>query len=256
MSFQQTYSQSFVILLSSLLFVGCLKKQNLDDPQVGPAIPQAEMFRLLSEDVGQFGFDQIRKKEVNVLVMSQRIEETTVRKLYQQSLYVKDLVTKPDGTPEYNFIQNLYYLPDQSQNKGFDFVTTSLTDLVSRNPILIPPIYWYTVMAMEFCSFTDVSCHNVVVSNESIVLDPDFADPSICADSNFCELKTKTVTFDTLEMEDGVRKKINYKFIVAPQLPFLSRVLKFCRRYTVKSPPRDYLEEICYDTAGFEIGEK
>ena len=256
MTFSQKLTQTLSILVALSLSSSCLKKQNLEDPLVGPAVLQSEMFKLLTQDIGQFGFDQIKKGEANVLLMSQRIEETTVRKLYQQVLRVKDVVTSPEGDLNYNFVQSLYYMPNPDQKiENKEIITTSLDGLLQTKPLLKPPIYWYTIMATQWCQLEGVSCHNVVVTNESILLDPKFFHESICKEPDFCEVKTKTVTFDALETTNGVRQKVNYTFIVAPQLPFLSRVLKYCSRYVAKASPRDYLEEICYDTVDFIVGQ-
>ncbi len=255
--FPQFFSKMTLLLFISLGFSSCLKKQNLEDPQVGPAVTQEEMFKQLTQDIGQFGFDQIKKGEANVVLMSQIIEENTVRKLYQQSLYVKEVTTSPNGDLTYDFVQNLYYLPDQSQSiEGRALSVKSLDELLDKQPMITPPIYWYTVMATQWCQLKDISCHNLSVTNESFPLRPELAHPSICPDENFCEVKTRSISFDALELRDGKRQKVNYRFIVAPQLPFLSRVLKYCRRYVVKTSPRDYLEEICYDTSYFQVGSK
>lgn len=249
--------QIFLFLTTLLFISSCLKKTDLDDPLVGPVISQAEMALKMTEGLGAFGFDEVKVGEGNILQVSQTIEETTVRKIEQQSLLVKAIETTSEGNKLYSFIQTYYDNIDPRNSFEAKQLPPidGLYSLAQLEPMVVPPVFDFLYLATNGCNTPDASCHNLQTTNQSFILKEELADPSFCTDVKFCEIRTKVITFDRLEQMSGKRRKVNYTFMVAPQLPFLSRVLKYCRRFVVTTSQRDVLQETCYDTTYFQAGQ-
>lgn len=243
------------LTLLPLLMTACLKKQDLNDPQVGPAMNPDEVTQKMMSDVGAFGLDEMKQGEYSSMVQSQIIEETSVKQLFQQDVYVDKVTTATNGDRSYDLLLNLIDKTDSS-NSGFNIPFQILSSDDLRKPES-PLVLFYEFMQMSLfgCKQTGVSCHNLNVSNEVFLLDPKLAHDSICANKDHCEVKIKSINMDMLKTNsDGSKRKINYSFIIAPQLPFLSRVLKYCERTVVKANPRNYLQEICLNVTNFRVG--
>jgi hypothetical protein len=241
---------SACILLSS----GCLKKTNLEDPQVGPAEDPNAVTQKMMSDVGVFAIDEMKAGEYSSIVQTQIIEETEVKKYFQQDVYVDKIETVGD---QQNFILSMNFLDLQNQaNSAYNvpYVIKSSDDLRTKEAPLVL-FYEYLQMAMFGCKQDNVTCHDLSISQETLLLKSELADPSICANPDRCEVRTKTISINMLKIiSDGSRQKRNYTFVVAPQLPFLSRVLKYCVRRVEKASPRNILVEDCFSVTGFRAG--
>ena len=242
------------ISLVSLFLTACLKKQNLEDPQVGPALNPDDVAQKMMSDVGVFSLGEIKKGEYSSIVQSQIIEETSVTQLFQQDVFV-DKVTTEAGDVTYDLLMN-FIDKRSSDNSIYNiaYPIKSSDDLRNDNaPVVL--FYEFLKIALTRCREVGISCHNLNISNETFLLNPELAHDSICSDKDRCEVKTKTIAMDMLyPRKDGSKQKVNYTFVLAPQLPFLSRVLKFCERTVVKSNPRNYLQEMCMNLTNFRVG--
>lgn len=242
------------LALLPLLMTACLKKQDLDDPQVGPAMSPDEVTQSMMSDVGAFGLDEMKQGEYSSMVQSQIIEETSVKQLFQQDVYV-DKVSTVNGDKSYELLLNLIDKTDSSNSGyGIPFQILSSNDLRKpESPLIL--FYEFTQMSLLGCRQTGVTCHNLKVSNGVFLLPPELSHESICTNKDHCEVKIKSINLDMLKTNsDGSKRKVNYTFLVAPQLPFLSRVLKYCERTVVKANPRNYLQEICLNVTNFRVG--
>jgi hypothetical protein len=241
---------SACILLSS----GCLKKTNLEDPQVGPALDPAEVTQKMLSDIGTFSMSDMKKGEWSTLIKSRTIEETDYRKMAQQNVYIKDVISENDETTYTLEIDVLDFMnPTNSTEK----ITYPIKDSDGFRQDGAPLVLYYKYLDFAFygCASTNISCHNLVLTNEKYVLRSELADPSICEDSKRCEINTKTVSMDLLvKQSDGSRQKINVSYTIAPQLPFLSRVLRYCERGVIKAKPRNFLAEDCFSISDFRPG--
>lgn len=243
------------LLLATAFISSCLKKQDLDDPQVGPALNPDEVTQKMMSDVGVFALDEMKKGEQSSIVQSQIIEETSVKQLFQQDTWIENVATQSNGDKTYSVKMNLIDKQDSSNSSyGVPFTIASSDDLRKpESPLVL--FYEFLNMSLFGCKQSGVTCHNLSVSNEVFLLTPELAHDSICSNKDHCEVRIKTITMDMLKTNsDGSKRKINYSFVVAPQLPFLSRVLKYCERTVVKASPRNYLQEICLNVTNFRVG--
>lgn len=243
------------LALATLFVTSCLKKQDLDDPQVGPTLNADEVTQKMMSDVGVFALDEMKKGEYSSMLQTQTIEETNVKPLFQQDVYVDEVTTATNGDKSYDLLMNFIDRTDSS-NSGYNipFQILSSDDLRKpESPLIL--FYEFLQMSMFGCKQTGVTCHNLNVTNETFLLAPELAHESICSDKDHCEVRTKSINMDMLKTNsDGSKRKVNYTFVIAPQLPFLSRVLKYCQRSVVKANPRNYLQEICLNVTNFRVG--
>ena len=245
-----------IFLSACVVFAsGCLKKQDLEDPQVGPAVSQSEMTEKMMTEVGQFGTDEIKKGEYSSITSTMIIEASQVTPLSQQDMLVEKIETATNGDRTLFFIRD-YYDRQNEANSFFSnrFQITSASQFYDKNAPVVPTME-YLLWGTQMCTVPSVSCHNLKVINDSFVLKRELADPSICTDLDHCVVRTKVVTFDVLyKKSDGDVQKRNYSFEIAPQLPFLSRVLKHCVRRVERTTPRDVLVENCFNVKDFQAG--
>lgn len=240
--------------ISILTSSGCLKKTDLEDPQVGPAEDPLAVTQKMMSDVGVFALEEMRAGEYSSIVQSQIIEETDVKRYFQQDVFVEKVETV-EGVPNYKLSMNFIDLISQA-NSAYDipYVIKSSDDLREKNAPLVL-FYEFLKIALFSCRQENVSCHDLAITQETLVLKPELAAPSICANPDHCEIRTKSISINMLKiLSDGTKQKRNYSFVVAPQLPFLARVLKYCVRRVEKSTPRNILVEDCFAVTGFRAG--
>ncbi len=82
-----------------------------------------------------------------------------------------------------------------------------------------------------------------------------------CTDIYNCLIKAKRVEFDLVrkyELEsDGKPKRIHYTLILSKQVPFTSRVLRYCTRtlYEIPGATQKILADLCYNVNNYTFGQ-
>ncbi len=88
----------------------------------------------------------------------------------------------------------------------------------------------------------------------------DKASPAVCPDISNCLVETKNIQFDLLDsatlQANGKPVRQHFTFVVSTQVPFFSKVLKYCQRGLGTGRERDILIENCYSVTDFSYGQE
>ena len=105
------------------------------------------------------------------------------------------------------------------------------------------------------------TCHNLVITAMDYKVPSSAAYQHPCVDVYNCFIKAKKVEFDLVrkyEIEsDGKPKRIHYTLILSKQVPFTSRVLRYCTRtlYEIPNVSQKILADLCYNVNNYTFGE-
>jgi hypothetical protein len=250
----------------------CLKKQNLEDNNLGPAVDANSIQQSMSDAAGGLYLDDARVHEANALMAATTFEDAQTIKLFSQ-VFTIDSITASGANTAMNFNYSVtdYINPEQSfSNQRYileygDALAQQSRDLRpsaelrqrSASPYFLVGEYSY--VANSLCRLPKVSCHNLTIVDESITLSQSMADPRICSNPTNCVVATKKIEFDLLNAnspeDDGSPQRLHYKLIVAKRLPLLSKVLQYCVRYLADMNNRKVLAEDCVTVSDFAVGD-
>lgn len=256
--------------------VSCLKKQNIEDSGLGPALDANVIQNQMFEAVGEANLSDINTNESSTLLAATTFEDSQTVKIFSQFLIV-DSITSQTINLNYNLTD--YLSPEQSfSNQRYTInlgaaqlkqasqsavYSQSLlkTHSVSQKNENVPTflIAEYDYMASAACRIKNVTCHNLTTSVETVTLSPSLADPRICSNTLNCSVPMSRIEFDLINnndiQPDGSPKRIHYTFIVAKPLPFFSKVLQYCARHLVEMNGRMVLAEQCLSVNDFAMGD-
>lgn len=264
---------ALVALLSCLVLSSCLKKQDLDSRDLGPAASPDEVQSKMMDAATPLYLNQIQKNEISSLVFRQTLEDSRPTKFFQQDLYVTGITVTPDKyTVEllYNY-QDFENTANSLSNISYHMIadlktvakSTSSSNSVNTladvpDPIVLVDQYEYYAKAK--CRLANITCHNFTVESQKKFIPHDIADSKICPDINNCLIDYKIIQFDILDGNktvDGRASRAHLTFYVSKELPALSRVFKFCQRALQFSEAnnRNLLVESCFDIDLFSYGQ-
>lgn len=270
---------SKLIIVSVLAFVAftqasCMKKQNLEDANLGPAVSADEVESKMAEGIGVLTPDDINRNESSSLMAVTTYEDSQSVKLFSQSLIVNSIVSDTTKTTfNLDYSKTDYLNSNQSFNNfiyPLEFGTASDVESQSvktRSQLTVKaadkvPFFMYRAfiaMAVFACREDKVTCHNLTVVDSQMGLSPDLADPRICSDTLHCKIPVRKVEFDLVDnkelQSDGQPTRAHYTFVTSPNLPFFSKVLKYCVRGLVDMESRKVLAEDCVSVNGFSVGD-
>lgn len=277
-----------LIIVSALIAVAltqasCLKKQNLEDANLGPAVSADEVETKMAEGIGVLNVDDINKNESSILTAVTTYEDSQSVKLFSQSLFVNSIASDTTKTTiNLDYSKTDYLNSNQSFNNfayPLEFSHSNEADVSSmkasakalnfkqRSDVNVKaadkvPFFMYRafiVMAAFACREDKVSCHNLKVEDSIMSLSPDVADPRICSDSLHCKIPVRKVEYDLVDggdiQSDGQPARTHYTFLTSPNLPFFSKVLTYCVRGLVDMESRKVLAEDCVSVNGFSVGD-
>lgn len=258
---------NMLIALSSFLILGfnisCLKKQNLDDQNLGPVVAASEVQEKMSEAIGVLDFGDIKVNEFSSVTSSITLEDSQNIKLFKQDLRVKS-ITNTSTEFSVDFIQSienfrqteLSFSNIEKNYNPFNQKISNPSNPSTDDPMLLPVEYFF--IGKEYCSADKVTCHNLTLTPVKTYLNPSLIDPKICPNSEVCEISARKIEFDMLNgnklNDQGKPSRSHYTFIVAGQLPFLSKVLQYCVRGLINYGNRKVLAESCYFVNSFYAG--
>lgn len=267
-----------IIVLAGLFFLAtqtsCIKKQNLEDNGLGPAISAEEVEQKMAEGVaGVFDPDEIRHNESNTLSAASTYEDSQTIKIFTQNIIVgTSSSVVVSGTPytvynlDYSKIDNLN--PNQSfSNMTFKLYveqspsvkTLGLNSEVSQKASSPYFLYGAFMQGLDVCRIDKVTCHNLTVQDGEIALSQAQAHPAICQNVLNCKVPTRRIEFDLIDhndvQSDGQPARYHYTYVVSSKLPFFSKVLKYCVRTLVEMQDRKVLAEDCINVNDFSAGD-
>lgn len=262
------------LALIALTQISCLKKQNLEDANLGPAVSADEVESKMADGIGVLNPDDINKNEASNLTAVTTYEDSQSVKLFSQSLIVNSITSDTTKTViNLDYSKTDYLNSNQSFNNfayPLEFGTASNVESQSikvRSQLTVKnadktPFFMYRafiIMAAFACREEKVTCHNLSVADSQMSLSPDLADSRICNDTLHCKIPVRKVEFDLVDnkaiQSDGQPTRTHFTFLTSPNLPFFSKVLKYCVRGLVDLESRKVLAEDCVSINGFSVGE-
>ncbi len=242
--------KNILITLSAVLVLGlnisCLKKQNLEEQNLGPVVAAKDVQQAMGDAVGVLDFGKIKVNEFSSVLSTITLEDSQNIKRFKQDLRVKSIVnTQTEFSINFihsmeNFLQT--ELSFTNIERKYDPFNPTKSD-----PLLLPILYYFT--GKDYCKEDKVTCHNLTVAPTKVNLNPSLVDTTICPDSQTCQVSARKIEFDLLDSKElndqGNPSRSHYTFIVAGQLPFLSKVLQYCVRGLMPYGNRKVLAENC-----------
>lgn len=270
--------QKLIISLAAVALLltqtSCLKKQNLEDNNLGPAVDANTIQQSMGGAVGDLYLDDVRVHEANALLAATTFEDSQTVKLFSQ-VFTIDSITQTSSQTAINFNYSVtdYINPEQSfTNQRYILSYDNAVEMQSQSRDLRPSeelrarsaspyflIGEYSYIAKSLCRLPKVSCHNYSTVDENITLSQSMADPRICSNPTNCVVATKKIEFDLLNSnnpeDDGSPQRLHYSLIVAKRLPLFSKVLQYCVRYLADMNNRKVLAEDCVTVSDFAVGD-
>lgn len=275
------FKLTFLVLIF-LTISSCLKKQNLEESNLGPSIDAATVEKVMSDGFGDFNLNDLNVNEYSSTTNTATYEDSQTIKVSTKSITYKNttytasettlsfIYSKVDHINSQNSFSNLQYdlkfARTALQQSSYKLTDLNSSQLQIKNEILTQSVdspfflfLAYAQFTFDECKTPNVSCYNFVSQDYTIKLAEPLADSRICADTTNCIIPAKTIEFDTVDhniiQSDGKPTRTHYKFMVSNALPFLSRVLKFCARGLVDYDSRKVLLEQCYIVNNFTVGD-
>ena len=281
-SMKNNFRNLFIFVFCCSLLPACMKKQDLDSQDLGPAINSDELQSKMSDSIGILNYADIHKNEINSFTATTIFEETQVTKRYKQDLFVTG-VTETPQTLTLDFLFNkqdfinsessLSNLPYQmiiesssttanTLAKAADIPRALARNVHAQDAAPVPFFLYraYAYFAIQGCREDKVTCHNLKMDQSKMYLKPELASAKVCPDINDCLIDIKKIEFDMLDRgvatSDGKPFRTHYTFKVSPQLPFLSKVMSYCVRGLMDNGNRKVLAEDCMSLNNFSYGQE
>lgn len=279
--------KQLIIVLTALFVVftqtSCLKKQNLEDANLGPIVDADEVESKMAEGIGGLDPADINRNESSNVTAVTTYEDSQSIKLFSQAINVSSITdmvvsgatitrfaldySKVDYLNSNQSFNNFVYNLDFGHSSDISNNTVESQSIKQRSGLSVKaadkvPFFMYRafiVMAAFACREDKVTCHNLSVVDSQMALSPDLADPRICSDTLNCKIPIRKVEYDLVDnndiQTDGQPSRTHYTFMMSSSLPFFSKVLQYCVRGLVQMENRKVLAEDCIGVNGFSVGD-
>lgn len=271
-------------LILTFIFAGifcgasCMKKQNLENDNLGAAIPPEQVAAALSDGFGVLNYDDIKTNEKTSLIVTQKIQDGTPQTLQQQDITIQSvtnssaslnldvLATITNYSSGHTDTSTRVWNKVFTKYSGYAFSMSQQDVRAADSTTTNEPSYLFQVvqtLALGSCydggSYPE-SCYNLSTTPVDYHVPPASAAQHNCSDIYNCYIKATQIEFDMLQKynldTDGKPQRVHYKLILSPNVPFTARVLEYCSRalYTVDGVPQKVLADICYDVNSYTFG--
>lgn len=272
-----------IIVLAATFVVftqtSCLKKQNLEDINLGPIVDADVVESKMAEGIGGLDPADINRNESSNLTAVTTYEDSQSIKLFSQTINVNSITDMVvSGATITRFALDYSKVDYLNSNQSFNNFAYNLdfghsndavesqsikprSDLSVKAADKVPFFMYraFIVMAAFACREAKVTCHNLTVVDSQMPLSPDLADPRICSDTLHCKIPVRKVEYDLVDnndiQSDGQPARTHYTFMMSSSLPFFSKVLQYCVRGLVQMENRKVLAEDCISVNGFSVGD-
>jgi hypothetical protein len=267
----------FYIIFVILTFnTSCLKKQNLDADDLGPAIAPIEITKALGTGFGAFDLNDIKANEFNSYVLTQKVQDSYIETLEQQDLTIESSVNTIDKLSLDLVLAKIKYSGGQSSQSTRKWhkdclksegkaacVSSSQANTMADNDE--PTFMFLVFQSLAFGSCVaegkyPETCHQLIVRDFKYKVPQSAAAQHQCADADNCYINARKVEFDMIRNylldKDGKPKRTHYTMIISKEVPFLSRVLQFCSRslYEISNSQQKILADLCYNVNNYAFG--
>lgn len=267
------YALIFLVLTFN---TSCLKKQNLDDDNLGEAIAPEALTKAMTEGFGSMNYGQIKANEFTSYILTQTIQETSFTPLEQQDLTIESSADTATALTMDLILTKIKFSGGQNSqstrkwHQAFDktgkstALSTNSTTLADNDP---PTFLFIAFQGLAFGScYNDgeapETCHRLLVTDIKYKVPETAASQHTCADVANCYINARQIEFDKVQStvldKDGKPKRTHYTVIVSKEVPYLSRVLKYCSRslYDISSLNQKILADFCYDINNYAFGNQ
>ncbi len=262
-----------LILLSLATVTSCLKKMDLTDDNLGPAIDPMLLTKTMGEAIGTFDYNEIKPNEFTSVMQSEKIQDGITQNRQQEGISVTSMVNDSEKlfldlvvqTTEYNGGQSTQSAPVSWPRTFPKAAAKALADTVTAQEDGRPPVLTFlTFQALAFGSCYDEgrypeTCHRLTSKDIQYRVPIAAQNQHNCADPNNCYIPAKEIEFDMISKyatdKDGKPVRTHYTIILSPHVPFLSRVLKICTRGIYEmSNDQKILADLCYSVTNYKAG--
>lgn len=267
-----------IYLCAGILFTmtSCLKKQDLSDDNLGPAVEPVEVTKTLGSGIGSYDYNLIKPNEFTSVLVSQRIQDSVTQNIEQQGITVVESANTVDSLKLKLNVQKEEYSGGQTSQSSRQWDITlnkgaAKTEAMSVKPLSDgdsePPILLFLnfeTIAFGFCHDSGEypeTCHNLKSENIQFRAPIAAAAQHGCADTANCFIPAKKIEFDRLQKtvldKDGKPKRTHYTMIISPETPFLSRMMQLCIRgvYGITNSDQKILADVCYTVNNYAFGQ-
>lgn len=262
-----------LILLSLATVTSCLKKMDLSDDNLGPAIDPVVLTKTLGQAFGTFDYNEIKPNEFTSVMQSQKIQDSNSQNLQQEGISVTSMINDSEKlfldlvvqTEEYKGGQTTLSAPVAWPLTFKKAAAKAQSDMVQSQEDARPPVLTFlTFQALAFGSCYDEgrypeTCHRLTSKDIQYRVPIAAQNQHNCADPNNCYIPAKEIEFDMISKyatdKDGKPVRTHYTIILSPSVPFLSRVLKICTRgiYEISNDQK-ILADLCYSVNNYRAG--
>lgn len=262
-----------LVLLSLAAVTSCLKKMDLKDDNLGPAIDPMLLTKTLGQAIGTFDYNEIKPNEFTSVMQSQKIQDGITQNLQQEGISVTSMINDSEKlfldlvvqTEEYNGGQTTQSAPVAWPLTFKKPAAKALANTVTAQENARPPVLTFlTFQALAFGSCYDEgrypeTCHRLTSKDIQYRVPIAAQNQHSCADPNNCYISAKEIEFDMISKyatdKDGKPLRTHYTIILTPHVPFLSRVLKICTRGIYEmSNEQKILADLCYSVTNYRAG--
>ncbi len=254
----------------------CLKKQNLDDEDLGPAINAIEVTKVLGQGFGTYDYNDIKKNEFTSILLSQKIQDSVTQNIEQQGITVENAANLIDKLNLDLIVEDQIYANGQttqstrkwplSIKKATSEAVSAAGDITTQSDAQSPMLTFLMFESLAFGSCFDEgkypeTCHRLQVLDFQFKVPIAAASQHGCADVMSCFIPAKKVEFDIVRKyvtdKDGKPKRTHYTVVLSSKVPFLSRVLQLCSRsiYEITNSNQKILADICYSVNNYAAGQ-
>lgn len=265
-----------IVFLVLTFNTSCLKKQNLDDDDLGTPFDAALLNKAMTDGFGSLNYGNIKSNEFSSYILTQTIQDTSFSPLEQQDLTIE---TSTDTTEKLTLdlvLSKIKYAEGQSSQStrkwhqvfGKTGQSTASNTEVSSLADNDPPTFLFIAfqgLAFDAChpdAKSSETCYQLQVTDFKYRVPQTAASQHDCADTGNCLINARRIEFDMIQNKvidkDGKPKRTHYTVIVSNEVPYLSRVLKYCSRslYEISSLNQKILADFCYDINNYAFGNK
>ncbi len=265
-----------LVFLTLTLNTSCLKKQNLDEEDLGPAIAPAELTKAMTDGFGSLNYGNIKANEFNSYVLTQKIQDSRIDTLEQQDLTIETSVDSAAKLIMDFVVTKTKYSAGQSSqstrkwHKEYkkESESSSLSAEFSTLADNDEPTMMFLVfqnLAFGSCIADGVypeTCHHLEVSDFKFKVPQTASSQHQCTDPDNCFIDARKIEFDMITKnqidKDGKPKRTHFTVILSKQVPYMSRVLQFCSRrlYDISSSQQKILADLCYNVNSYAFGNQ
>jgi len=263
----------FVIFLALATNTSCLKKQNLDEENLGPAIAPETLTKAMTEGFGSLDYSAIKPQEFSSYVLTQKIQDSYLDTLEQQDITIKTVTDTNEKLSLNLILSKIKYSGGQSSQSTREWLqefsksagkatNQSLKALADNDP---PTFLFITYQSVAFGACWDEgdfpeTCHNLSVSDFPFRVPQTALSQHGCTDADNCTVSARKIEFDMIQKnvtdKDGKPRRVHFTIVLSKEVPYLSRVLQFCTRslYEMTNSQQKILADLCYNVNNYAFG--